>query len=129
MSQSMQKASLVGTVVVTLSLVVFRAEAENPPAADSATVEQLLQRISDLEDRIDLLEARFDRQPVLHYTTPQVVPEARVDPLLKYRRGEINGIPYHMMPIDAQTEPRQSTTLPLPQRVEGGEPHRVEGGQ
>ena len=129
MSKTIQTTALAGCVALTLALVVFRAQADNPPAAEAPTVEQLLQRISELEDRVDQLEAQLDRRPVLHYTVPEPNSAAPNDVLRKYRQGEINGIPYHVIPIERGAEATSSTTLQLPQGVEGREPHRVERGQ
>jgi len=85
------------------------------PSSESAQIEQLKKEVADLRQRVELLEERMksdlipattkdgkERPGVINpYPSPRQVPQ-------NWRRGEFNGIPYYIVPIETpQTPPTE----------------------
>jgi hypothetical protein len=108
-----------GTVIVWLATEVVDAQneepAEGPQTAESADnqepdlpalrkeIEDLRAQVDDLRERVAQLEApRGTRLLELQFTPDRVVPQSVPAPGLRGRapQGEINGVPYYVIPVD-----------------------------
>jgi outer membrane murein-binding lipoprotein Lpp len=91
------------------------------PSPESAQIEQLKKDVADLRQRVELLEERL-KSDLIPATTkdgqerPGVInpyPGLRQVPQ-SWKRGEFNGIPYYIVPIDTPQTPSGEAKKPAP---------------
>ncbi len=89
------------------------------PSSESSQIEQLKKEVADLRQRVELLEERL-KNDLIPATTkdgkerPGVIspyPSLRQVPQ-NWRRGEFNGVPYYIVPIDKSQTPPNETAKP-----------------
>ena len=98
---------LIVAVAVGLGVFLCRSMfADEPPSAEkSVNVQKLLERLEKLELRVTQLEAQL-RLP-RHYVLPSrpAIPVPSLpQPVPKgWQRGQINGIPYYVIPLEKKS--------------------------
>ncbi len=91
------------------------------PSSESTQIEQLKKEVADLRQRVELLEERL-KSDLIPATTkdgkerPGVInpyPGLRQVPQ-SWHRGEFNGVPYYIVPIDKSQTPASEAKKPAP---------------
>lgn len=91
------------------------------PSAEPSQIEQLKKDVADLRQRVELLEERL-KGDLIPATTkdgkerPGVInpyPSLRQVPQ-NWHRGEFNGVPYYIVPIDKSQTPPTEVKKPTP---------------
>ncbi len=109
---------LVAGAIVGATILYAGAAA---PSSESAQIEQLKKEVADLRQRVELLEERL-KSDLIPATTkdgkerPGVInpyPGLRQVPQ-NWHRGEFNGMPYYIVPIDKSQTPPTEVKKPAP---------------